>query len=56
MKSINLQSTGRLQKTLATLKKDFRAEQNHKDMGDANKVYKVLINQIEIELNSRINK
>ena len=53
MKQINLQSTGRLQKTLATLKKDFRAEQNQKDMEVANKVYKTLINQIEIELNSR---
>ena len=52
-KQINLQSTDQLQKTLATLKNNFKAEQNQKDMETANRVYKTLINQIEIELNSR---
>lgn len=53
-KQINLQSTDQLQKTLATLKNNFKAEQNQKDMETANRVYKILINQIEIELNSRL--
>lgn len=54
MKEINLQPTGKLIDTLATLKKNFKSEKNDKDMEIANIVYKTLINQIENELNSRL--
>ena len=54
MKSITLQSTDQLQKTLARLESDFKEEQNHKDNEVSILVYKNLINQIKTELNSRL--
>tara|TARA_R100001082_G_scaffold76349_1_gene44387 strand:- start:905 stop:1252 length:348 start_codon:yes stop_codon:yes gene_type:complete len=53
MKEITQKSTEQLQTVLATLKKDYEAGQNQKDMEAANKVYKVMIDQIERELKSR---
>ncbi len=53
MKTITQKPTEQLKSTLARLKNDLKAEQHHKDMEVANKVYKVLINQIENELKSR---
>jgi len=54
MKSINSQTTSKLQATLVKLKSDFKSEQNNKDMETASIVYKTLIKQVENELNSRL--
>jgi CHAT domain-containing protein len=51
--AISQKTTKQLKSTLAKLKNNFKAEQHQKDMEAANKVYRVLINQIENELKSR---
>jgi len=51
--AISQKTTKQLKSTLAKLKNNFKAEQHQKDMEVANKVYRVLINQIENELKSR---